>query len=397
MNSLDYKSAMRKKYANYWLAEKEFREKKEFLTSRPYYAFIDPCTVCNLHCPFCGVGKGLVDHEKRLMSFDEFKHVIDQVGEYLLEASVFQYGEPLMNPDIYRMIEYAKSFYIYTRVSTNLTILNYEKAEKLVASGLDYLTVCIDGASQETYSQYRVGGNYKTVLDNLKLILKAKKRLESKTPLIAWQFLLFRHNEHEIETARALSIKMGVDLFLMYPAYVPPENPEWIPSENVLVKYGFLSKDVPAKKAVPTVSEVSQAVPMCKWLWSHLVVSSNGTLTPCCRMSINIPEAGNLFESKIFDEVWNSDGLRSARRFFITGQSQEPKTVCETCPIVDRSVVKLDFMEIPEEGEDPFRETCSGEREDPFCDTCWISNKVKFFKNVAENLNRRLRGLVRRA
>lgn len=374
---LDYKRAMKKKYANYWFAEREFRDRKEFLTSRPYYAFIDPCTVCNLRCPFCGVGKGIAAHEKRLMQFDEFKRAVDLVGEYLLEASIFQYGEPLFNSDIYRMIAYAKKYYIYTRVSTNLNVLVPENAEKLVASGLDNLIVCVDGASQETYSQYRVGGNYEQVLHNLELVLEAKKKLQSKTPIVAWQFLLFRHNEHEIETARALSNKMGVDQFLMFPAYVPPENPDWVPSEDIRIKYGFLRSDACSIKPEPAINQKSS---MCKWLWTHLVVSSNGTLTPCCRTSESIPEAGSMFDAETFDDVWNSQGLRSARRFFISGQRQEPRTVCETCPIVDRSLVPLDFP-LP-----------CGEGEDPFSLTRRTSDKLMYIKDTAISWKRRLIG-----
>jgi MoaA/NifB/PqqE/SkfB family radical SAM enzyme len=161
---------------NYMLAERRFREKAVVLDSYPYHAFIDPSTICNLHCPFCAVGKGSTDHPKYLMRFDEFKRIMDMLGDYLFQVEIYQYGEPLLNPDVFRMIEYAKrKYYAFTRISTNLNIFNKEKAERLVASGLDYLTLSIDGASQETYSKYRVGGDFNKVLENVTLIVAAKK------------------------------------------------------------------------------------------------------------------------------------------------------------------------------------------------------------------------------
>ena len=337
-----------KKYLNYTLAERRFREKSVILDSYPYHAFIDPSTVCNLGCPFCAINRFDSDHPKYLMKFDEFKHIMDLVGKYLFQVEIYQYGEPLINPDIFKMIEYAKKqYHTYTRISTNATILGKDNAEKLVASGLDYLTLSIDGASQETYSKYRVGGDFNKVLENVNLIIKAKKARNSKSPLLVWQFLLFKHNEHEVEKARSIASKMGVDIFSVMPAYVPPEAKDWIPSKDAIERYG-LKCHPPYDREYSTVSstcanERSQKhhLSICKWLWTHLIVTSNGAAAPCCRIRARDPVFGNILQAKDFFDIWNSEGFRAARRFFITGEKQTPETFCENCPIEDRSIVPL--------------------------------------------------------
>ena len=240
------------------------------------------------------------------------------------------------------MIEYAKKkYYVYTRISTNLNILSEENAEKLVTSGLDYLTLSIDGASQETYSRYRVGGDFDKVLKNLNLVIAAKNALKSQTPKLVWQFLLFRHNEHEVEKAKALAEKMGL-IFSLMPAYIRPEKKNWFPSREAVERYGLggaveYKVDNPGPKV--------QTSRICKWLWTHLIVGSNGSVSPCCRLTPSDATLGNIHQSKDFFDIWNNDKFRSARRFFISGKKQTPETFCETCSsFPNRDIVPLSVI-----------------------------------------------------
>jgi radical SAM protein with 4Fe4S-binding SPASM domain len=329
------------KHLNFILAERRFREKVEVLDSYPYHAFIDPSTVCNLHCPFCAVGGDSYTSPKYLMKLEEFKRIMDMVGRYLFQVELYQYGEPLINPAIYQMIEYAKKkYYVYTRISTNLNISGEENAEKLVASGLDYLTLSIDGASQETYSRYRVGGDFNKVLENLNLIIAAKNALKSQSPKLVWQFLLFRHNEHEVEKAKALAEKMGL-IFSLMPASIRPEEKDWFPSREAVERYGL---EGAVEYKGDNVGPKVEGPRICKWLWTHLIVDSNGSVSPCCRLPPSDAAFGNIHQSKDFFDLWNNDRFRSARRFFIFGKKQTPETFCEICPLENRDIVPLSVI-----------------------------------------------------
>ena len=65
--------------------------------------------------------------------------------------------------------------------------------------GLDVLIFSMDGTNQETYEKYRVGGNFKLVFETLQRISQAKERLNSKTPLVELQFIVFKHNQGEMD------------------------------------------------------------------------------------------------------------------------------------------------------------------------------------------------------
>ena len=91
-----------------------------------------------------------------VLSYKTFKNFIDQFGDYLLLIILWDWGEPFLNPDIFKIISYAKTKNILIHSSTNGNVrFSEEKAEELVNSGLDSLIVAVDGATQETYGKYR--------------------------------------------------------------------------------------------------------------------------------------------------------------------------------------------------------------------------------------------------
>jgi MoaA/NifB/PqqE/SkfB family radical SAM enzyme len=83
--------------------------------------------------------------------------------------------------------------------------------KKTIESGLSRLIISIDGVKQESYGKYRIGGNLDKVIDGTKNMVKWKKATGSKTPFIIWQFIVFGHNEGEIEEIRQLAKEVGVD------------------------------------------------------------------------------------------------------------------------------------------------------------------------------------------
>src|SRR5450432_212493 len=120
-------------------------------------------------------------------------------------------GEPYLNRDFLEMVKYASSKRLYTATSTNAHYLTDEAARKTVESGLDRLIISIDGTTQEVYEQYRIGGNINKVIEGAKNIVKWKRKLNSKTPFIFFQFLVVKPNEHQVEEIKKLAVEVGVD------------------------------------------------------------------------------------------------------------------------------------------------------------------------------------------
>ena len=97
-------------------------------------------------------------------------------------------------------------------------------------SGIDTLIVSVDGATQETYEHYRAGGSLEKVKQGIRNLAAAKKRLRRKTPFIYIQFLVMRHNEHEIPAMEQLARELEVDKLLRKNIQVETlqEAQEWL-------------------------------------------------------------------------------------------------------------------------------------------------------------------------
>lgn len=191
----------------------------KILPYMPRRLFVEPCISCNLSCyeACCNHENGIhFTRSIRLLSWDTYQKVIDELGPGLERIDFFNYGESFIHPRAIEMIEYAKSHHpqIYLFTSTNGLLLNTdEKRRNLVRSGIDEITFSIDGATQETYVRYRRGGDFNKLMAILKRLVEIKRELGSDTPFINWRYILFRWNDsdQEMDLARQMAAELGID------------------------------------------------------------------------------------------------------------------------------------------------------------------------------------------
>lgn len=330
INSL-YQLERWKKLSNYVLLEVEKNQRHDHVFAYPFWLTIDPSSICSLKCPFCPTGQNRNSREKTIMAFDNFKKIIDELGPYLVHIDFCNWGEPFFNKDIFRMIEYAKQYQIDTKVDTNLTLLDEGSAENLILSGLDKLIVSIDGLTEQTYSQYRIGGNFNQVISNLRLLLKKRNELKRDNPYISWQFLVFRHNEHEIEGVKEKAKELGVDHVGITKAFIG--NKEWIPQNRIYSNYDLDKLNGSGEKIKLTSDFFNHPETLfCDWLWEGITVNANGSVSPCCSVEDEKDDFGNIFSTS-FKEIWNNQAYKSARRYIKERKmdSVENHNICFNC------------------------------------------------------------------
>ena len=271
----------------------------------PYLFVMEVTNVCNLQCPFCLTGKGISGgRDTRHMNFQEAKAIIDQVGEYLYLLQVYTWGEPLLNKDIFAIIEYAKKKNIYVMMSTNGMAMSRANNQRLLASGIDYIVVAIDGGSQETYQIYRIGGNYDRVIGNVKDLLVQREESKGSAPFVEWQYIVFRHNEHEVRETEKMAYNMGFNKFTPLPAYV--EDEEWAATD-------------PEYRTDPGNPE---RLTNCDRPWTHLNVRVDGGVAPCCYTFFKKNDLGDLSKSS-FLEIWNNPYFQQARSIIVQARKGE--------------------------------------------------------------------------
>ncbi len=328
-----------RKFVNFIRVHWAMRRGREVIDCYPYLMVMEVTNVCNLKCPFCLTGKGISGgRDVRHLSFEEAKNILDQVGDYLYFLQVYTWGEPLLNKDLIRIIEYAKGKNIYVMLSTNATAMTPAYNSRLLDSGIDYIMVAIDGGSNESYRKYRRGGDYDKVLANVRDLIRQRSARGEGRPFIEWQFIVFRHNEHELEQTERMAYEMGINKFTPLPAYVEDEswaatNPEYRTSLGN-----------------------PERLYNCDRPWSHLNLRADGGVASCCYTFFKKDDLAELSDGT-FMEIWNNDKFRTARRIITSARKgrelEKSEIACYDCM---RTGIRPSFIETPTETQQKLRE-----------------------------------------
>jgi radical SAM protein with 4Fe4S-binding SPASM domain len=294
------------------------------LIGYPYYIVLDPSNVCQLHCPFC-------DGRKRprvQMTLRDFKGILACLGNTCINLELYNWGEPFLNEDIIEMINYASQKYkIYTRISSNLNLSNDDFYRRLVSSRLNSLTISLDGASEETYQKYRVGGSFDRVLHNIMLMVNCKKYFRKSEPKLVWQFLVFKHNQHEIEKAKRMAEELSVDQIVFQKPYVPMKHSAW---DSSIEKFSNYSSELGEDES--PVSNKKDRL-KCNWPFSCVVINANGSVSPCCAVALQEDDFGNVFNSP-FSAIWNNEDFLYARDCVSQNIiNEKDSNICARCPM----------------------------------------------------------------
>ena len=289
----------------------------------PVSISFEPTTSCNLRCPECPSGLRAFTRPTGMLQKDFFTETIDDIYKELLYLIFYFQGEPYLNTSFLDMVKYASDKGIYTATSTNAHYLTDEAAKKTVESGLDRLIISIDGTTQEAYKQYRVGGNLNKVLEGAKNIVKWKKELNSKTPFVFFQFLVVRHNEHQIEDIKKLAKEIGVDevRFKSAQVYDYENDPNKLIPVNE--KYSRYKRNTDG-----SFKAKNKFANRCWKLWHANVITWDGLVVPCCFDKDAMHRLGNL-KNESFKNIWQNDNYKQFRTELM--KSRKNIDICANC------------------------------------------------------------------
>ncbi len=296
--------------------------KKNVAWGHPFLMMIEPTNICNLRCPLCITGSKLMTRENGIMTLDKFKVLMDEMGAYLLHLTLWSQGEPFVNREFCEMVSYANSKGIRTMTSTNGHFLK-ENADAIVKSGLDTLIVAVDGASQETYEKYRVNGKFEKVYEGMKAVSAAKKRLNSRTPEIELQFIVMKHNEHELQTIRELATECGAQVLSLKTAqvYTKEQAEEFLPLNE---KYRRYELDE-AGEIKMKLGEIN----FCRWVLLCPVINWDGVVSPCCFDKNAEYPLGNVFDEGGMKKIWKNETYFQFRKNVFEKRKSIP--ICTNC------------------------------------------------------------------
>ena len=327
------------KAANLALAAGQYALRHEVMRAWPVVAKVDISPLCNLRCTICvharpsaGSAPQLAQQKfsaKQLMSVDRYRDIVRELSGHTAAVSLYYLGDPLMHPHLDEICDATREAGINAHVSTNFSFtLSDDRLRSLLSCGLSHLSVCVDGLTQESYGKTRVGGRIELVLDNLRRLLQLRREMRALRPRIEVQYIKFQHNLGELEPARALCARFGVDQFTDF--------------------WGWLGNytDHALDRVTVGAPRASGMLPLCPWPHFSLLVRYDGGVIPCCnhRMSEQYSgsterrEVGNVFDAGVWS-VWNSLAYRELRRLVAnpSRSAREHKlaaSFCQDCPVL---------------------------------------------------------------
>ena len=275
----------------------------------PRSAHLEISDRCQAGCPMCGRTKLLDGTDSSYIENVDltYEEIYNAFPPEYLEQSGFDYvnvcgsfGDPLMNRDAFKILEHFASRDIETALFTNGSLRStkwwYELGQ-MFAKGhpKNYAYFAIDGVDQETHEYYRRF----TKLD--KILANAKAFMEGGGKAI-WNFIVFKHNEHQLEEAQQISHEMGfwkfsavkTDRFILHDirdgidkkgrefTLERPTDEQWLIdaqhsyARSMIEYYKNYEKRLEAGETV-TTSIHCEVAPK-----GQIFVGANGFVFPCC-------------------------------------------------------------------------------------------------------------------
>jgi MoaA/NifB/PqqE/SkfB family radical SAM enzyme len=173
----------------------------------------DHTTNCNLLCSQCGRAVNGQRNSKlpyKELNVEDYKNILSQLVTPL-ESILFcgNYGDVAASNTFIPSLEYIKS-----KTSAPITLMTngsirppawWKQLAEILDSKKDKVCFSIDGL-KDTNSIYRTNSHFDKIMQNAQTFIDAGGYAR-------WDYLVFAHNEHQVEEAQALAKKMGFTIF----------------------------------------------------------------------------------------------------------------------------------------------------------------------------------------
>ncbi len=221
---------------------------------------------CNLSCKIC-MRKNLKS-QNGFMSFDDFKKILDSFN--FREVALHGWGEPLLNPEIWQMIRYAKDKGIKTSLTTNGTLVG-DHIDDILGSGLDDIA----------FGFYDMNILLKSI-ENVERLIKEKKNRTSRLKIF-FDITICKNNINEVPDIIRKADEIGADAAVLHRLFnIYNVNPEFKTlskkeEEKLFAKVKSLEKELNFKIYLPK----KHTLP-CRIVQNTIFVTYDCKITPCC-------------------------------------------------------------------------------------------------------------------
>jgi radical SAM protein with 4Fe4S-binding SPASM domain len=253
------------------------------------------------------------------------------------------------------MVSYAAERVIHVTTNSNLTLLNPERTERLVRSGLDTVFFSIDGSTPETYERIRKRSRFQRVIRNVEH-LRGMRRKAGGKPGLRIVMVIMRQNLHELpELVKMAHAWEAEEMFVQHLSHdfgEPTLPDEYRPMREYIAAQSLAHEDpqriedyfgearetaalLGMKLRLPRTTpkrfaEGTRGRERCDWPWSGAYISYEGYMMPCCMVAT--PDRMNFgkVSEQTLASVWDGPEYNGFREQL---DSENPPDICKSCSL----------------------------------------------------------------
>ena len=240
--------------------------------------YIEITNICNKNCKFCSP----LLRPLKFMSVEEFEYILKEIKEYTDYIYLHVKGEPLLHPNLDKILELCEEYNIKVNITTNGTLL-LEKTDILLKyNSVRQINVSLHSFDENDNENYIIN------------ILKATKKILANSPIyVNYRFWALKNNK--LTKDMESMIKEILNYFNLSSKLLS----KIINSNNTTLKENlFLNKaelfDWPSLN-----HEFISNYGTCNGTKDHIAILCDGTVVPCCLDSDGIINLGNIYKTKL--------------------------------------------------------------------------------------------------
>ena len=291
------------RFWNRWKLLAGYLARRERLGALPVEYIVETTAKCNLYCPMCV--RETYKQPKADMSDEIFERLVGEASNTAEHMMLIGLGEPFMDAKIFDRIEYCRRHNVSTLLSTNGTFLDEKTSERLLATGLEHITLSFDGSTKESFEFYRKGAKFEKVRHNFVRFARMKHERRSPIQVVVQMVRMERNRDEVADFRRFWESVAGVD--------------------EVRIKEDETNLMRPAGH------DAGDWRHPCHYLWrGPMYVKQDGGVYPCCQSyMLGGQPVGHVLESPL-EAIWNSAEMRRMRRLHASGCAAEID-ICARC------------------------------------------------------------------
>lgn len=251
---------------------------------------IEPTSKCVLECPLCDRTVFYERFKKRELHEINIKDIVNFLGKNAQVTMCGNNGDPIYHSEFFQLCEKLKEQDAVIHICTNASGKNKTWWSNLVKilDHKDKITFAVDGL-EDTNHVYRKNAKWHTIIDAMKIC--------AESPIqTVWKFIIFKHNQHQIDTAKEYSIELGIDEFQL------EKSDRWLGNTDLMPDDKFVDQRYTYKKDVVDDKKVNAKInPVCmkdEKPQNQLYIDSAGNFYPCCWQGVYGYRHNDIFDPR---------------------------------------------------------------------------------------------------